>query len=502
LHDADLTIAIASVPSPVPTPLARLRTGGLRGLSFHQCLLAAFLLITALLGGAAVQAMFALDHVASQGRQASQDAAGLTAQVQRLAERTVAMERSARQFLVLDDPGLRDRYQAAWQDAQATQAELAPLLAGDASARQALADWGAQAEAAWAVLQAPARARGQALRKLAPAFARLHALNEALGAQSQQAMDRRSDAVLAELEQQWRLISALVLGAIALAVLLGFGFGHWLLRPLVHLEAAIGRLGDNRFDQPVQVRGPADLRRLGGQLEWLRQRLAALESDKTRFVRHISHELKTPMASIREGTALLRDGVAGPLTPDQAEIVRILGDNTAALQRQIEDLLRYQALASDAQQLQRRPTDLAALLARVVEDQRLLWQAKGLTVQVDARPCTASVDAEKLTAVLANLLVNAVRFSPPGGAIRLALAFERARVCIDCIDAGPGVAAEDVQRVFDPFYQGRNQPAGARRGNGIGLSIVREIVQAHGGTCRLLPSDRGAHFRIEIPHVP
>lgn len=495
-------LAIASTPAPATNSAwQRSRAGGLRGLSFHQCLLAAFLLITALLGGAAAQAMLALEHVALQGREASQAAAALTAQVQRLAERTVAMERSARQFLVLDDASLRERFQAAWLDAQATQAALTGLLTEPASP-PVFAEWAAQAQAAWEVLQnpGPARFRQAALRRLTPVFARLHSLNETLTVQSQQAMDRRSDAVLAELEQQRRLISAQVLGAIALAVLLALGFGHWLLRPLAHVEAAIGRLGDNRFDEPVEVRGPADLRRLGRQLEWLRQRLATLESDKTRFVRHISHELKTPMASIREGAALLRDGVAGPLTPDQGEIVRILGDNSAALQGQIEDLLRYQTLASDSQQLQRRAVDLKALLARVVDDQRLLWQTRGLQVQLDAAECTAVVDGDKLAIVLANLLANAVRFSPPGGVVTLALRRDAASVRVDCIDAGPGVAAEDVERIFDPFYQGRNQAPGARRGSGIGLSIVREIVQAHGGNCRLLPSERGAHFRIEIPH--
>ncbi|MEO6280090.1 HAMP domain-containing sensor histidine kinase [Roseateles sp.] len=491
--------ALDSALAPTPTDPARQR---LRGLSFHQCLLAAFLLITAVLGGAAAQAMFALEHVALQGRQASQDAAALTAQGQRLAERTVAMERSARQFLVLNDASLRDRYQAAWTDAKATQSVLAELMT-DAPSQRIFAEWAAQADAAWAVLQkpGPARVQSSALKRLTPVFADLHRLNETLAEHSQQAMDRRSDAVLAELEQQRRLISGLVLGAIALAGLLALGFGHWLLRPLAHVEAAIGRLGDNRFDEPVVVRGPADLRRLGRQLEWLRQRLATLESDKTRFVRHISHELKTPMASIREGAALLREGVAGPLTADQTEIVRILGDNSAALQGQIEDLLRYQTLASDSQQLQRRPVDLAALLARVVADQRLLWQARGLDVRIDAEACTALVDGEKLGVVLANLLVNAVRFSLPGGVISLALRLRGGKVVIDCRDTGPGVAAEDVEHIFDPFYQGRHQAPGARRGNGIGLSIVREIVQAHGGTCRLLPSERGAHFRIEIEHA-
>jgi len=492
--------AITEPPFAAPTAPARQR---LRGLSFHQCLLAAFLLITAVLGGAAAQAMFALEHVALQGREASTQAAALTAEVQRLAERTVAMERSARQFLVLDDASLRERYESAWDDARATQATLGGLMP-EAAAAPLLADWQSQAEAAWAVLRnpGPARARTAALKRLTPLFARLHRVNDLLAEQGQHAMDGRNDAVLAELEQQRRLISALVLGAIGLALLLALGFGHWLLRPLAHVEAAIGRLGDNRFDDPIAIGGPADLRRLGRQLEWLRQRLAALESDKTRFVRHISHELKTPMASIREGAALLRDGVAGPLTADQTEIVRILGDNSAALQRQIEDLLRYQTLASDAQQARRRPTALHELLARVVDEQRLLWQARGLRVSVEAAACSASVDAEKLGVALANLLGNALRFSPPGATVTLALACDAGGLRIDCIDAGPGVDPADVERIFDPFYQGRNQAAGARRGSGIGLSIVREIVQAHGGSCRLLPSDRGAHFRIEIPHAP
>lgn len=487
-------------PSQADSAWQRLRTEGLRGLSFRQCLLAALLLIAMVLGGAAAQAMLALEHVALQGREASQDAANLTKQVQRLAERTVAMERSARQFLVLDDASLRERFQAAWQDARATQEAVLAVM-NTADTRQLFDEWARQADAAWAIVQNPGRARQTALRRLTPAFVGLHSLNETLTTQSQQAMDRRSDAVLAELEQQRRLISALVLGAIVLAVLMAFAFAHWLLRPLKHVETAIGQLGDNRFDQPVEVGGPVDMRRLGRQLEWLRQRLATLESDKTRFVRHISHELKTPMASIREGASLLRDGVAGPLTADQAEIVRILGDNSAALQRQIEDLLSYHALASDAQQLRRRRTDLKALIERVIDEQRLLWQAKDLQVQLTADECRAAVDEDKLGTVLANLLVNAVRFSPPGGTVALTLGRDDTRVWIDCTDQGDGVAPEDVERIFDPFYQGRHQPPGARRGSGIGLSIVREIVQAHGGTCQLMPSARGAHFRIELPHA-
>lgn len=467
----------------------------LRGLSFRQSLLAAFLVITALLGGAAVQALLALEHVARQSREAAHHAVRLTESAQRLAERTVAMERSARQFLVLDDASLRERYQAAWQEALATQDVIAKALPTE---QQALRDWESQARAAWDILNGTPRQA--ALPLLTPLFSRLHALNETLAQRSQQEVDRRNDALLTDLEHERQLISGLVIGALGLAALFAFGFGWWLSRPMKRIGQAIERLGGNQFDQPITVKGPVDLQRLGAQLDWLRLRLAALESDKTRFVRHISHELKTPLASIREGVALLQDGVAGQLTPDQAEIARILRDSTVALQGQIEDLLRFHATAFEAQKLRCQPLDVKALVERIAEAQRLQWQAKNLSVNISGAQGRAQLDADKLSVVLGNLLSNAVRFSPEGHPINFIVSENRRRLTIDCIDEGPGVAPEDADRIFDPFYQGRHQPAGARHGSGIGLSIVREYVRAHGGSVRLLPREGGAHFRIELPH--
>jgi two-component system sensor histidine kinase GlrK len=93
-----------------------------------------------------------------------------------------------------------------------------------------------------------------------------------------------------------------------------------------------------------------------------------------------------------------------------------------------------------------------------------------------------------------------VRFSPQGGTVRFALAAQRGMLRVDCVDQGPGVAPDDAGHVFEPFYQGERQPPGARRGNGIGLSIVNEYVHAHGGQLQLIPSATGAHFRIELPY--
>ena len=135
--------------------------------------------------------------------------------------------------------------------------------------------------------------------------------------------------------------------------------------------------------------------------------------------------MKTPLAALREGVALLEDGVAGALSDKQREIARILRHNTASLQTQIEDLLRYKAAAFDAQHMQRAPVDLAHLLQSVIDGQRLQWQARGLQVQVQylpGAPESISADSEKLGVALANLLSNAVRFSPDGGLIRFVVA--------------------------------------------------------------------------------
>jgi two-component system sensor histidine kinase GlrK len=313
--------------------------------------------------------------------------------------------------------------------------------------------------------------------------------------------EERNAALQSELEAGRASVGTQVLGAIVLAALLALAFGVWLTRPLKRLERAIAGLGENRMDHPVDIRGPSDMRSLGRRLEWLRLRLKELDEDKARFLRYTSHELKTPLAALREGVALLEDGVAGPMTADQREIARILGHNTATLQNQIEALLRFNAAAFEARRLNRSETDLRQLLHELVQAQRLQWQARHLTIELEGEAPELAVDADKLSAALGNLLSNSIRFSPVGGTLFITLSSRKGVVRIDLQDQGPGVAPADRERIFEPFFRGEVQPDDAVRGTGIGLSIVREYVQAHGGRVDLLPAGPGAHFRIELPHV-
>lgn len=463
-------------------------------LSFRLTLLLGFLLVALLLGAAALRGLLVLEDFAQQSRAGAEMAVQVTADIQLLAERSVDLERSARQFLVLKEPALRERFAAIHGETAPVLARLEAAEAGEIAA--AASGWRAAAGEAAAALQ-PGSANGEAALA---ALARLGTQNGVLAEAGRQWIDRHNAGLLQTLEANRVSLLAQVLSAIIAALTLGAAIGWWLVRPVARLEAAIEQLGAGRFDAPIDIRGPVDLQRLGRRLDWLRVRLAELEADRVRVLRHVSHELKTPLAALREGVALLQDQVVGPLSADQREVAAILEHNTRALQRQIEDLLNYHATVFGAGRLQRSRVHLRALLQSCVDEQRLQLQAHELHVAIDAGRQQALLDPDKLRVALGNLLSNAIVYSPDGGEIRLAARVVDGRLAIDCIDAGPGVAPEDAERIFDPFVQGSRRPDGALPGSGVGLSIVRELVAAQGGRVFLVPTQRGAHFRMELPY--
>lgn len=463
-------------------------------LSFRQALLASFLLIAAILGAAAVSGLFALEDFAVRSRTAARNTLGFSTAIQQLGERTVDMERSARQFLVLGDPVLLDRFRDARNESLAALTQLS-RVDGD-TARSLTATWRESADAALAALEA--RGSGEPTLR---ALSQLVELNRELAHEVRIDAERNNRELLAELERNQARLAWQILAAMGAASALAAVTGWWVVRPLNRVERTIEALGESCFDRPVDVSGPADLRQLGRRLDWLRVRLRDLEANRARVLRHVSHELKTPLASLREGVALLGDGVAGQLSSSQQEVVGILDHNARVLQERIEGLLGYNTAVFDAGRLRRQPTALRPLLESLVAEQQLTIQAKALDVAIAGAQLTVVVDPAKLRIAVANLLSNAISFSPHGGKLRLEVSTAPHRVYIDCTDEGPGVAAEEAERIFDPFFQGSRQPIVPRHGSGLGLSIVREFIIAHGGRIRLLPSERGAHFRIELPYA-
>jgi two-component system sensor histidine kinase GlrK len=465
-------------------------------LSFRHLLLLAFLLVAGLIAGVSLRGVVSLERLLAQSRESAERAVSATRSAQLLAEHSTSMERAARQYVVLEDRTLRERYTAAARDATQELARIPADQLPTALARR----WHDTVDSIDDLVAGRSGGRPREAA-LSEAFGELAAVNNEIAGQLRRAQQTQGQRLLGELDAARLNLRQQLIGATVLALLLAVALGLLLARPFKRLEAAIADLGDNRLDTPVEIRGPADVRRLGRGLDGLRLRLAELDADKARFLRHVSHELKTPLAALREGVALLRDEVPGPLSADQREVTRILHQNTDALQARIEDLLRFNAAAFEARRLVRRSTELGELVQRLVDEQRLQWQARQLWIEIDGAPVYVQADPAKLGVALGNLLSNAIRFSPPGATVRIDLAQQGDVALIEVADAGPGVAPADAERVFEPFYRGERQPHDAVKGTGIGLSIVQEYIAAHGGRVRLLPHGPGARFQIELPHA-
>jgi two-component system sensor histidine kinase GlrK len=290
--------------------------------------------------------------------------------------------------------------------------------------------------------------------------------------------------------------AALIPGTLLLIVFFVFLIG----RPMRQVDRAIRELGKGDFSRPISVTGPTDIETLGRQLEWLRNRLKESTDEKNKFLRHMSHELKTPLANIREGTELLLDGAVGRLDNQQQEVTGILRENSLKLQKLIENLLTFSAWQTKTAELKLAEFDLRPCIFSVLSQHRLVISNRKIKLAIDVKPMMVRADEGKLKLVLENLVSNAIKFTPDNGTIAIKARMRGPELVIDVADDGPGVAPEDASRIFEAFYQGRRQPGGAVGGTGIGLSVVQECIQAHGGTVALV-KDRaaGAHFEVRLP---
>jgi two-component system sensor histidine kinase GlrK len=297
-----------------------------------------------------------------------------------------------------------------------------------------------------------------------------------------------------------RLLAMQAVALVPLALLLTVFFAYLITRPIRQVDQIIHRLGDGQFSEPVAVKGPRDLEQLGERLDWLRSRLLDLEQEKTKFLQHISHELKTPLTTIREGAELLNEQVVGELNSQQREIAGILHDNSLQLQKLIEDLLNFSNLRSRSSPVFRDHVELKPLIEEVLEGHKLAMLSRKLVEQTSLAPVNVSGDQEKLRILVDNLISNAIKYSPDGSSLVVSLSATDRDAILDVIDAGPGIPAGERERVFEAFYQGAPASKGHVRGTGLGLSIAQEYAQSHGGRIRVLDSENaGAHLQVVLP---
>ena len=322
-------------------------------LSFRQSLLLGFLVMVALLAWSALESWLVLEQLTVRLQRTNARALELREAVQSLAERTVDLERGARQYLILSDPAVLDHFERNASAALASLGRVENIPGG--GFRELTDSWRQELTR----LSSSVR-EGKGSDDLAASLSRLAQINASLARDSRHWIDTQHTVWSDALEERRRDLTRLLVAVVIAVCLVAVALGWWLARPIATIERAIADLGQSRFERKIAVSGPADLRRVGRRLDWLRNRLRELEAERERTLRHVSHELKTPLTALREGVALLHDEVTGPLSVDQSEVVGILQHNVLTLQRQIEGLLRLNASAIEARRLVDRPAARAS----------------------------------------------------------------------------------------------------------------------------------------------
>jgi two-component system sensor histidine kinase GlrK len=464
--------------------------------SFLALLLGGFTLVILPLVGALAYSAWNTERLAGKSRTAVFNASQAARASRSLVDRIAAIERVAQQMALLNDPELAVDYARVHRGFRQLADEIAQLPLDTAQA-DALNVTVQHEQALYEVLNSGARLNpkeiGTRLDALIDSARDVLAINNRV-------VDREVERLRQSAEQVQRNIILLLIFSTAVALGIALALTRYIARPIGEIDGAIRQLGGADFSRPIAVRGPEDLRYLGRRLDWLRRRLDEFETQKNRFLRHVSHELKTPLTALREGAELLNDQVAGPLAPPQRQVVGIMRDNSVKLQRLIEELLDYQRALHAAASLQVQPLQLTTLVEEAVHAHELAAQAKGLKLITDAENAVVEADPEKLRSIVDNLISNAVKFTPAGGSVSVSAKAVAGEAIIEVHDTGPGVPAEERDSIFNLFFRGRAKGSEVRvKGSGLGLAIARELVEAHGGQIAVVGGEAGGHFRVTLP---
>jgi len=466
--------------------------------SLSGLLLIGFSLVAAPLFVAIVNAAVQIRSLADESKTLVRQGVDITRHNQLLFEEIAALERTARLYQVLGRPDLLDVFRENHQRFLSTIEDL-KALPQPAATRETLETIGA----AGVSLEAGLRAAGQdpaTLSRVVGGFTQLADSARAYAQGTSQQIETQLNKLQAATERAQRSLFWQSATLLPITIVIVAFVTLRLARPLRQIDRAIGELGRGTFSRAIAVQGPSDLQALGRQLEWLRVRLLELAQEKNRFLRHMSHELKTPLANIREGTELLMDGAVGELKSGQREVTEILKENGMKLQRLIENLLSFSAWQAQSTGLELSEFRLRPLVKNVIEAQQLTLIGQRVRLDVHIDDLVVIADRAKLRLILDNLLSNAIKFTPRGGSIHLHARNDREQLVLDVADTGPGIAAEDRTRIFEAFYQGRTPQGGHVKGTGIGLSVVLEFAHAHGGTVEIVDGQfAGAHFRLRLP---
>lgn len=299
----------------------------------------------------------------------------------------------------------------------------------------------------------------------------------------------------------WVVGIVLVLGFPLLAAGLALRAFRGFATPLADVMAAADAVAEGDLSVRVPVRGTGEFARLAESFNRMAEELARADQQRRNLTADVAHELRTPLQIIQGNLEGILDGVYEPT----AEHLEVTLEETRLLTRLVEDLRTLSLAEAGQLPLVWEAVDVAELLADVGTSFSGQAEAAGIDLQVETEeaPNAGAItgDVGRLTQVLGNLLANALRYTPAGGAIVMRATARPDGVRIVVQDSGQGIPAEDLPYVFDRFWRGdraRSHKGGV--GSGLGLAIARQLVQAHGGRIAIASEEgQGTTFTIDLP---
>ncbi|MFJ1815757.1 sensor histidine kinase [Streptomyces sp. NPDC088139] len=290
----------------------------------------------------------------------------------------------------------------------------------------------------------------------------------------------------------WSVAALLVMTACAVAV--GWWTAGRVLRPVHAMTAKARRLSERNLHERIASSGPDDeLKELGDTLDALLARLEKAFDSQRRFIANASHELRTPLATQR---AAIQIGLDDPTPADLVRTRQTLLDNNRRSERLIEGLLVLARSERGLAEGERETVDLAQVVAEEA--------ARHPGVRADTHFCTVRGNRMLLAQLVANLLANAVTYNVPDGTVDVSLVTAGGGALLEVRNTGPVVDASDIPGLFEPFRRGEGKDR-MGRGSGLGLSIVRSIAVAHGGTVTAVPGPGGGlavTVRVPVDQAP
>jgi len=316
-----------------------------------------------------------------------------------------------------------------------------------------------------------------------------------------------NDQELAFINSLNLLLLWVTLAAMAIAVLIGSFSARRITVPLARVALATQRIAQGQRDVIIgeKTRVP-ELDGIASSVNDLSRALRDQEALRRRLTADMAHELRTPLATLQSHLEALIDGV---WQPDPARLAG-LHEEILRINRLVTTLEQLAHFEGNAAGLNRCVTDIGALVSGVVRNHEPQFREKGVALRFapvteDSHGVspTLAVDPDKLSQAVINLLSNALKYTPPGGAVEVCVDTRPSGTEIRVADTGVGIDPQDIPRVFERFYRADNSRSRATGGAGIGLSIARAIVESHGGTISAVSQPgRGSEFLITLPPAP